>query len=98
MQIRLSKKQHQWLADERMHRMGYDQPDDEWNGLWLEVQAGRDITELESLEDLCGSGVDRWEFGDRDEYASRERGYGLRIIEKIREAERKRHGAGPGDA
>lgn len=84
--IKLSKGQRAWLADYRMLGMGYSAETDEWHGLWLEVQAGREITELESLEDLCGSDIDRWEFGDRDKLAAQERGYALRMMAKIQKA------------
>lgn len=84
--VKLSKGQHAWLKSYRLHALGYDQPGDEWFELWTEVQAGREITELESLRQVCESDIDRWTWGERDEVAARDRGYGLRIIAKIEKA------------
>lgn len=80
--VKLSRAQRKWLMNEIMG--GTYQYEEWYKPLWDELNVDYAITAIEQLKCLMEGVVDRVNYGDRDKQAYRDRGYGLRILEKIR--------------
>ncbi len=85
--IKLSNGQLAWVRDEHILRMPNHQ-EHHYGDLWLEVEKGQEVTAINSLSYICESAVDRATYGDNDAESRRDKAFGLRIMAKIRKAEK----------
>ena len=83
MRIVLSKGQHNWIYNEVMYALGYED-DPYYKPLMIELEAGRAISQgIEALITQLESVIDRVNHGDRDREAYRDKAYAQRIYKKI---------------
>ncbi len=91
--IEVSKGQREWLIG---IMGGSYEHEDEYRPLWDDLTKGREIADIHSLWYLCESVVDRATFGDHDDHSRRDKGFGIRLMAKVRKEEHGKARAGLG--